>query len=97
MGSPIHVSFKAIEIAADDIRGINTDIKGRLESLKKQIGAVAATWEGQAHTDYQTRQKLWTDAQTELCNLLDQIATALDQTVALYRQTEAKNAGMWAP
>ncbi|HSA51684.1 MAG TPA: WXG100 family type VII secretion target [Yinghuangia sp.] len=95
MGAPIVVTFDMIHQTAQQIRGINGDIRGRLDELKRQIDAVAATWEGQAAADYQIRQSKWTAAQTELCNLLEQVAATLTQTAELYQQTETSNARMW--
>ncbi|WTW94601.1 WXG100 family type VII secretion target [Streptomycetaceae bacterium NBC_01309] len=95
MGSPIVVTFATIQEAAGQIRTINGDIKSRLDELKRQVDAVAATWEGQAHSDYMIRQAKWTEAQTSLCALLDQIAGALTQTADVYQQTESANAKMW--
>ncbi|UGQ09907.1 WXG100 family type VII secretion target [Yinghuangia sp. ASG 101] len=95
MGAPIVVTFDVIHQTAQQIRGINGDIRGRLDELKRQIDAVAAGWEGQAAADYQVRQAKWTAAQSELCNLLEQVASTLTKTAELYQQTETSNAKMW--
>ncbi|NUU21701.1 MAG: WXG100 family type VII secretion target [Streptomycetaceae bacterium] len=95
MGSPIVVTFATIQDAAGQIRSINGDIRSRLDDLKRQVDAVASTWEGQAQSEYAIRQGKWTEAQTALCNLLEQVATALVQTAEVYQQTESANAKMW--
>ncbi|MCF2533662.1 WXG100 family type VII secretion target [Yinghuangia soli] len=95
MGSPIVVTFATIQDAANQIKTINGDIRSRLDELKRQVDAVASTWEGQAHSDYMVRQQKWTQAQTEMCQLLDQISAALVQTAEVYQQTETSNARMW--
>lgn len=95
MGSPIVVTYATITGGASQIRGINNDIKSRLDDLKAKVAQVAESWDGDAHQQYLVRQGQWNSAQTELCALLDQIAAALEKTAQVYQDTEAANAKMW--
>ncbi|HYH30194.1 MAG TPA: WXG100 family type VII secretion target [Pseudonocardia sp.] len=93
--SEIKVTFGALEAARADVGGAAARISARLEELERFLAPLVATWEGQAATDYQARQRQWDTAAADLAAVLAQIGVALGAADESYRQVEQANTARW--
>jgi ESAT-6 family protein len=93
--SEIKVTFGALEAARADVSGTATRISGQLEELKRFLAPLVATWEGEAATEYQAKQRQWDTAAGDLALVLGQIGVALGAANDSYRQAEKANAELW--
>jgi early secretory antigenic target protein ESAT-6 len=93
--SEIKVTFGALEAARADVGGAAARISARLEELKRFLAPLVATWEGQAATEYQARQRQWDTAAADLAAVLAQIGVALGAADESYRQVEQANTARW--
>ena len=93
--SEIKVTFAALEAAQSDVSGVAGRMSGQLEELKRFLAPMGATWEGQAATEYQAKQRQWDSAAAGLAGVLGQIGVALGTANESYRQVERANAARW--
>jgi early secretory antigenic target protein ESAT-6 len=93
--SEIRVTFGALETAQADVSGVAGRMSGQLEDLKRFLAPLVASWEGQAATEYQAKQRQWDTAATNLATVLGQIGVALGAANESYRQVEQANASRW--
>ncbi len=93
--SGITVTFATIQQAQGDVASTVSRVDGQLNDLKSYLSPLVAGWEGSASTDYQTLQKRWDSAATDLNQVLQQISQMLGQTHDSYQQTESANRGIW--
>jgi early secretory antigenic target protein ESAT-6 len=93
--SEIRVTFGALESAQADVSGVAGRMTGQLEDLKRFLAPLVASWEGQAATEYQARQRQWDTAAANLATVLGQIGVALGAANESYRQVEQANASRW--
>jgi early secretory antigenic target protein ESAT-6 len=93
--SEIRVTFGALETAQTDVSGVAGRMNSQLEELKRFLAPMVATWEGQAATEYQAKQRQWDTAAANLATVLGQIGVALGKANESYRQVEQTNASRW--
>jgi early secretory antigenic target protein ESAT-6 len=93
--SEIRVTFGALETAQADVSGVAGRMSGQLEDLKRFLAPLVASWEGQAATEYQAKQRQWDTAAANLATVLGQIGVALGAANESYRQVEQANASRW--
>ncbi|MHA6792753.1 WXG100 family type VII secretion target [Pseudonocardia bannensis] len=93
--SEIKVAFGELAVAQQNVAGTAHRIAGRLDELKRFLAPLAATWEGQAATDYQARQRQWDTAAADLAAVLARIGVALGTANDSYQQVEQLNARRW--
>jgi early secretory antigenic target protein ESAT-6 len=93
--SEIKVTFAALEAAQSDVSGVAGRMTSQLEDLKRFLAPLVATWEGQAATEYQAKQRQWDTAAGSLAGVLGQIGVALGAANESYRQVEQSNASRW--
>jgi early secretory antigenic target protein ESAT-6 len=93
--SEIKVTFGALEAAQGDVTATADRIAGQLAELQRYLAPLVASWEGQAATEYQAKQRRWDDAATDLATVLKQIGAALGAANESYRQVEKSNTDRW--
>jgi 6 kDa early secretory antigenic target len=93
--SGITVTFATIQQAQGDVAATVNRVDGQLNDLKSYLAPLVASWEGSASTDYQTLQRRWDSASSDLNRVLAQISQMLGQTHDTYQQTESANRGIW--
>ncbi|QYN35041.1 WXG100 family type VII secretion target [Pseudonocardia sp. DSM 110487] len=93
--SEIKVTFGALEAAQADVSAVAGRMTSGLEDLKRFLAPMVATWEGQAATEYQAKQRQWDTAAANLTTVLGQIGVALGTANQSYRQVEQANASRW--
>ena len=91
----IKVTFGALEAARTDVASTATRMSTRLDDLRNAVTPLAARWEGHAADEYQTRQRQWDTAATDLTRVLADIGRALGDAETGYRATENANAALW--
>lgn len=93
--SEIKVTFGEIAAAQQNVAATAQRISGRLDELRRYLAPLAATWEGQAATDYRARQRQWDSAAADLAPVLARIGAALGAANDNYQQVEQANARRW--
>ncbi|WP_214367188.1 WXG100 family type VII secretion target [Pseudonocardia sp. H11422] len=93
--SEIKVSFGELAAAQQNVAGTAQRISSRLDELQRFLTPLAATWEGQAATDYQARQRQWDTAAADLAAVLARVGVALGTANDSYQQVEQRNARRW--
>ncbi|MFC5992701.1 WXG100 family type VII secretion target [Pseudonocardia hispaniensis] len=93
--SEIKVTFGELASAQSTVATTAQRIFGQLDDLKRFLAPLAATWEGQAATDYQARQRQWDSAANDLASVLSRIGVALGAANENYQQVEQTNARRW--
>ena len=91
----IKVTFGALEGARADVASTAARISGRLDDLRRAVGPLAGTWDGQAAQEYQARQRQWDAAAADLTRVLVDVGRALGEAHDGYRAAENANAGLW--
>ena len=74
----IKYDFGQIGSTAQDIRTSAATINGQLNELKEVIRPMTATWEGEAATSYMAHQAKWDQAAADLNEILNQIASTVE-------------------
>ncbi|WP_028852119.1 WXG100 family type VII secretion target [Thermocrispum municipale] len=84
----IQVDYATLERAADEVNKAQQLMNTKLEEVEAEVKRLAASWEGEAQTAYQTAQKKQNEAQAELAQVLAQIETAILDAKQRYAQGE---------
>ncbi|MFD9128697.1 WXG100 family type VII secretion target [Kitasatospora sp. NPDC059571] len=95
MSDGILVNFSTIQNASSEVRQTAQRIQSQLDELKAGVQRIANSWDGVAREGYQARQQLWDSKAADLQQVLQQIATTLDNAAQSYQATENKNATIW--
>lgn len=74
----IKYDFAQITNVSEDLRSSAARINGDLAELKQMLQPMAETWQGSAATAYQAHQAKWDQAADELNQILNQIATTVE-------------------
>lgn len=85
------VNFAALGNASDHVAGAVKMLNEQLSQLERDAAPLVSTWEGEARTAYDARQKQWQSAASELSAMLADIKKALDESAQDYRNTEDRN------
>ncbi len=94
--SDIKVTFGEIQDAQANIAATSQRINQELEDLRRFLQPMVSSWTGRAAEDYQSKQRQWDQAATDLDQVLAQIGTALGQANQNYQQAERANAQRWS-
>ena len=93
--SEIKVTFAALEAAQADVSAVAGRMTHQLEDLRRFLGPLVATWEGEAATEYRAKQRQWDASASGLAGVLAQIGVALGAAGESYRRVEQANAARW--
>jgi WXG100 family type VII secretion target len=85
------VNFAALHSASDHVAGAVMMLNEQLSQLERDAAPLVSTWDGDARTAYDARQKQWQSAASELSAMLADIKKALDESAQDYRNTEDRN------
>lgn len=91
----LKVSFGALETAAADIQGSASQIQGRLDQLDRELAPLRSDWTGSASEAYQVAKAKWSQAITDMQQLLAQIGSAVQQSNSEYQTAERANQARW--
>lgn len=91
----VTVTFATIAEAAQNTQRTYQSLEQKLNDLHSYLQPMVSTWSGSAAEQYQAKQQQWTQAQTDLGNVLQTIGRVLDETEQAYRSTESQNAQNW--
>jgi 6 kDa early secretory antigenic target len=95
MGS-FSVRPEHVTALSGQIRSGANGIRSELENLESKVGALRASWSGQAQESYDVAQRQWSQSLTELQQLLDQIATKTDQMSQEYSASDRASSQRFA-
>ncbi len=90
------VQFGALEQASADIGKALSKLQTDLAQLDVDAGKLESTWDGAAKAAYEVQHRKWTDAAARLSEILRDIQTALDGSIADYRDTEKKATNLFS-
>ncbi|AGL13951.1 WXG100 family type VII secretion target [Actinoplanes sp. N902-109] len=85
----LKVNFGTLAQAGADIQKAVSEMEQKLADLDAAARPLVSTWEGSAQDAYAARQARWTQASTDLKNILHSIKVAVDQAAQDYATTEA--------
>lgn len=91
----IKVTFGALRTAQDDVAGAAKRLDAQLADLRRMLAPLVSTWQGQAATDYQARQRQWDTAAADLNVVLANVGVALGHAHDGYRSAEETNQRRW--
>jgi 6 kDa early secretory antigenic target len=89
------VDFAALHQAAADIQRAINKLRSDLDQLNSEAQPLVSTWAGEAQQAYQVRQQTWTNAATDLSQMLSAIERALVDSTSDYNTTEKTNTGLF--
>ncbi|NKE61930.1 WXG100 family type VII secretion target [Lentzea sp. PSKA42] len=95
MGGYMKVGFAEIANAASSITSGASQVQGQLDDLQQQVTKTLAAWEGATQGAYQEAQAKWTQAATDLQEVLAAIGIAVQQAGEAYQAAEQKNTARW--
>lgn len=95
MSDQIQVHFGDLSTGATDITAGAARLNQRLDDLKAYINQYTASWEGEAKTHYDARQREWDTAAADLNAILHKVGQAVGITNDDFVANEHKLAGMW--
>ena len=91
----VMVTFATIAEASQNVQRTYQSLQQKLDDLHSFLAPMVADWTGEAAQQYQAKQQQWTQAQTDLGNVLQTIGRVLEETHSSYQQTEQANASAW--
>ncbi|MGH6655693.1 MAG: WXG100 family type VII secretion target [Actinocrinis sp.] len=94
-GGAMLVTFETIAQASQNVSRTYNNLTQKLDDLHSFLAPMVAEWTGSASEQYQQKQQQWTQAQTDLQNVLQTIGRVLDETRSSYQQTETANTSSW--
>ena len=92
----ILVTFGEIANAQQNASQTAQQMNAQLDDLKRMLHPMVSTWQGEAATDYNAKQRQWDTAAADLNQVLSQISVALGHANEGYQQVERANASRWA-
>jgi 6 kDa early secretory antigenic target len=85
----LKVNFGVLANAGGDIQKAVNEMEQKLADLDAAARPLVATWEGSAQDAYAQRQQKWTQASTDLKNILHSVKVAVDRAAQDYATTES--------
>ncbi len=95
-GGAVVVTFATIAEASQNVQRTYQSLQQKLDDLHSFLQPMVSEWTGEAAQQYQAQQQKWTQAQTDLGNVLQTIGRVLEQTHESYTQTEQANSSAWS-
>ncbi|MGF7119654.1 WXG100 family type VII secretion target [Rhodococcus sp. TAF43] len=96
MSTPIHYSFGEIEALQQRIDGLQSEMNGKLEDLKKAVAQMVVDWDASSSDAYQEHQAKWDGAALELNQVLDAVGRVVGQGNSDMRDVNNAAAKSWA-
>lgn len=87
----IQVTSKRLRDAADNLRNLNSQLKGKAQELSSKEQSLCQMWEGQAKNTFHTAFERDTRQMESFQNLIEQYVQALLEIAQRYEQAEARN------
>lgn len=87
----IKVTTSEVRNRANELRQLNSQLKGKVENLSSREGRLAGMWEGDAKTAFHNAYMKDKAMFDQFSQLIDQYATALDQIAQEYDAKEQQN------
>lgn len=91
----LKVDFGALSGASSDIGAGANKIQSQLDQMDSALQPLRADWTGSASEAYQTAKSQWSQAITDMKQLLADIGNAVSTSHDDYHAGEQKNTGRW--
>jgi WXG100 family type VII secretion target len=91
----LKVDFGALSGASADITSGANQLQSQLDQMDSALQPLRADWTGSASEAYQTAKTQWTQAITDMKQLLAEIGTAVSTSHDDYQAGEQKNTARW--
>lgn len=95
-GGELLVHAETLATASQNVATAYHELNTKLHDLRTLLQPMTSTWTGQAAVDYQARQRVWDQAQTDLNEVLQQIGKVLEVAQQQYGEAERANIDTWA-
>ena len=89
------VNFARLQETSGHIQTAIGAMDAQLDQLERDAAPLVQAWSGDAKQAYHERQQTWRRASAELTALLREIKRALDESIADYQATEARNTSLF--
>ncbi|MFF0742975.1 WXG100 family type VII secretion target [Streptomyces sp. NPDC004111] len=91
----IHVEYKRVDQAAEDMSLQTTRIRNLVQALNEELAGLHGAWQGADAATYSGLQAQWNQAAGQLSEVLTKHGQTLTDISALYRQHENRSASEW--
>ncbi|MFS0696551.1 WXG100 family type VII secretion target [Streptomyces nitrosporeus] len=91
----IHVEYKSVDQAAEDMRLQTQRIKALVTALNEELQGLHGAWQGADAATYATLQTSWNNAAEQLGQVLTRHSSTLNEISDLYRRHENRSASEW--
>ncbi|MFI0977477.1 WXG100 family type VII secretion target [Streptomyces sp. NPDC021093] len=91
----IHVEYKSVDQAAEDMRMQTQRIKSLVTALNEELAGLRGAWQGADASTYGGLQNQWNSATEQLGQVLTKHSATLNEISDLYRKHENRNAQEW--
>lgn len=95
MDDEIKVDFGSLAQAHSDMTVATQRLQQRLDQLEKDLKPLVATWTGQAAHMYQSAQRQWHGAASDMQLSLGYLGGAVRDSHDTFYQTEQRNAALF--
>jgi WXG100 family type VII secretion target len=93
--SDLKVDFGALSAASADINSGANQIQSQLDQMDSALQPLRADWTGSASEAYQSAKAQWTQAITDMKQLLADIGSAVSTSHDEYQAGEKQNTARW--
>ncbi|MEN8651638.1 WXG100 family type VII secretion target [Streptomyces sp. 21So2-11] len=91
----IHVEYKSVDQAAEDMRMQTQRIKSLVTALNEELQGLRGAWQGADAATYAGLQNSWNNATETLGQVLTRHSATLTDISDLYRKHENRSASDW--
>jgi len=91
----VMVNFETIAQASQNVQRTYANLQQKLDDLHSFLAPMVAEWTGAAAEQYAQKQQQWTQAQTDLSQVLQTIGRVLEESHGGYQDTEKANTQAW--
>ncbi|MGW1229338.1 WXG100 family type VII secretion target [Streptomyces sp. NPDC001478] len=91
----IHVEYKSVDQAAEDMRLQTQRIKALVTALNEELQGLHGAWQGADAATYAGLQTSWNTAADQLGQVLTRHSSTLNEIADLYRRHENRSASEW--
>ncbi|MFE4588290.1 WXG100 family type VII secretion target [Streptomyces laurentii] len=91
----IHVEYKHVDQAAEDMRMQTSRIQALVQALNEELAGLRGAWQGADAATYGALQNQWNQATQQLGQVLTKHSTTLTDISDQYRRHENRNAAEW--
>lgn len=88
-------SIPAMQQGQDDIQNVQRSLAGLFEDMNARLAPMAEHWQGKGNEGYAAVQARWNQAKDDMMVILQQIFSALGESIGLHEGTEQSIVNAW--